>query len=109
MPGTHLIQRVTILGTGLIGGSFGLALKKYATDLQIAGWDRSETVQAAHTSGAIDQGHHGKLADAISGADLVYIALPIGITLDLLPEIATHAPTHALVTDACSKIGRAHV
>jgi prephenate dehydrogenase len=102
MPGTHLIQRVTILGTGLIGGSFGLALKKYATDLHIAGWDRPETAQAAYTSGAIDHAHHGKLADAISGADLVYVALPIGITLDLLPEIAKHASPQALITDACS-------
>ena len=59
----HLITRVTVLGTGLIGGSFALALR---------------------------------------GADLIYIALPIGVTIDLLPEIARHAPKHALVTDACS-------
>jgi prephenate dehydrogenase len=98
----HLIQRVTVLGTGLIGGSFALALKKYATDLQITGWDRKETAQAAQTSGAIDHAHHGELSDAIRVADLVYIALPIGATLDLLPEIAKHAAPHALITDACS-------
>ena len=98
----HLIQRVTILGTGLIGGSFALALKKYATDLQITGWDRKETAQVAHTSGAIDHAHYGELSDAIRDADLVYIALPIGVTLDLLPEIAKHAAPHALITDACS-------
>jgi prephenate dehydrogenase len=33
---------------------------------------------------------------------LIYIALPIGVTLDLLPEIASHAPASALITDACS-------
>ena len=33
---------------------------------------------------------------------LIYIALPIGVTLDLLPEIAQNAAPHALVTDACS-------
>jgi prephenate dehydrogenase len=98
----HLIQRVTILGTGLIGGSFALALKKYATDLQITGWDRKETAQAAHTSGAIDHALHGELSDAIREADLIYIALPISVTLDLLPEIAKHAAPHALITDACS-------
>jgi prephenate dehydrogenase len=98
----HLIQRVTILGTGLIGGSFALALKKYATDLQITGWDRKETTQAAQTAGAIDHAHHGDLSDAIRAADLVYIALPIGVTLDLLPEIAKHAAPQALITDACS-------
>ncbi len=98
----HLVQRVTILGTGLIGGSFALALKKYATDLQITGWDRKETAQAAQTVGAIDHAHHGELPDAIRAADLVYIALPIGVTLNLLPEIAKHAAPHALITDACS-------
>src|SRR5271170_2685912 len=102
MPSAHLIQRVTILGTGLIGGSFALALKKYATDLHISGWDRAEAARDAKARGAIDEAHHGELAAALSNADLVYIALPIGATLDLLPEIAKHAAPHALVTDACS-------
>jgi len=44
----------------------------------------------------------GDLAPALRNADLIYIALPIAATLDLLPEIARHAPLHALVTDACS-------
>jgi len=98
----HLIQRVTILGTGLIGGSFGLALKKYAADIRIAGWDRAEALREARSRQAIDDAHHGDLAPALRGADLIYIALPIAATLDLLPEIARFAPGHALVTDACS-------
>jgi prephenate dehydrogenase len=109
MPSAHLIQRITILGTGLIGGSFALALKKYATDLHISGWDRADTVREAKMRGAIDEAHHADLAAALRGADLVYIALPIGATLDLLPEIAKHAAPHALVTDACStKLRIAH-
>jgi prephenate dehydrogenase len=99
---THLIQRVTILGTGLIGGSFALALKKYAGDLHITGWDRAEAVADAKSRGAIDESHHVDLAAALSKADLVYLSLPIGATLDLLPEIAKHAAPHALITDACS-------
>jgi prephenate dehydrogenase len=101
MP-AHLIQRVTILGTGLIGGSFALALKKYARDLHISGWDRKDSAQTAQAAGAIDHVYHGDLSDAMRAADLVYIALPIGVTLDLLPEIAKHAAPHALITDACS-------
>lgn len=98
----HLISRVTILGTGLIGGSFALALRKNATDLRISGWDRPETLQQARERGAIDQSFSADLAPALRDADLIYIALPIGVTLDLLPEIARFAPPHALVTDACS-------
>jgi len=98
----HLIQRVTILGTGLIGGSFALALKKYTTDVRIAGWDRAEALREARSRQVIDDAYHGDLAPALRGADLVYIALPIGATLDLLPDIARYSAGHALVTDACS-------
>jgi len=98
----HLIARATILGTGLIGGSFALALRKYATDLHISGWDRPETVREARSRAIIDEAFTGDLAPALRAADLIFIALPIGVTLDLLPEIARLAPKHALVTDACS-------
>ncbi len=102
MPAGHLISRVTILGTGLIGGSFALALRKYATDMCITGWDRAEVAREAHTCGALDEAFSGDLAPALQNAGLIYIALPIAATLDLLPEIARYAPSHALVTDACS-------
>jgi prephenate dehydrogenase len=99
---THLLTRVTILGTGLIGGSFALALRKYTKDMHITGWDRPEIAKQAHSRGALDKSLTGELAPALRDADLVYIALPISVTLDLLPDIARHAPLHALVTDACS-------
>jgi prephenate dehydrogenase len=98
----HLIQRVTILGTGLIGGSFARALRKYTPDMQIVGWDRPDVIVEARQSGTIDEGFFESLEPAIRRADLIYIALPIGTTLDLLPELAQHAPPHALVTDAGS-------
>jgi prephenate dehydrogenase len=98
----HLIQRVTVLGTGLIGGSFARALRKYTPDIYIVGWDRPEVILEARKSGTIDEGHFESLEPAIRRADLIYVALPIGHTLDLLPELAQHAPPHALVTDAGS-------
>jgi prephenate dehydrogenase len=101
MP-AHLINRVAILGTGLIGGSFALALRKYTKEMHISGWDRADVVREAQTGGAVDEAFSGELAPALRNADLVYIALPIAPTIDLLPEIARHAPAHALVSDACS-------
>lgn len=98
----HLIERVAILGTGLIGGSFAKALRKYTPDIHIAGWDRREVAGDAGKSGAFNEVFSGVLEVALHGSDLIYIALPIGATLDLLPEIGRHAPAHALVTDACS-------
>jgi prephenate dehydrogenase len=102
MPSAHVINRVTILGTGLIGGSFAHALRKYTTDIHIAGWDRPDVVREAQSLGAIDAAFSADLAPALENADLVYIALPIGATLDLLSEVAQLAPPNALVTDACS-------
>jgi len=102
MPSTHLIHRATILGTGLIGGSFALALRKYTSDIHIAGWDRPEIIFEARSRGAIDHAFSGELAPALENADLVYIALPIGATVDLLPEVARLASPNALITDACS-------
>jgi prephenate dehydrogenase len=102
MNPAHLINRVTILGTGLIGGSFAFALRKYATDLRISGWDRPDVARAAQWTRAFDETFAVDLAPALRSADLIFIALPIGVTLDLLPEIARCAPRRALVTDACS-------
>jgi prephenate dehydrogenase len=93
---------VTILGTGLIGGSFALAVRKFMPDIKVSGWDREEVVREAQSRGAIHHAHSGELAPAISNADLIYIALPISVTIDLFPEIARHATPHALITDACS-------
>lgn len=98
----HLINRVAILGTGLIGGSFALALRKYATDLHLAGWDRPEVARSADAKGGFDAVFSGDPGAVLRDADLILVALPIGVTLDLLPEIARVASPNALVTDACS-------
>jgi prephenate dehydrogenase len=98
----HLIRRVTILGTGLIGGSFALALRKALTDISISGWDRPEVVREKEVRNAFDETFSGNLGLALAKADLIYIALPIAVTLDLFSEIARQAPPSALVTDACS-------
>src|SRR3989454_946129 len=63
---------------------------------------RAAVVREAQGRGALDEAFCGELAPALQNADLIYLALPIAATIDLLPEIARHAPPHALVTDACS-------
>ena len=102
MSPTHLINRVSILGTGLIGGSFAFALRKYTEGIHITAWDRPGIVTRAKELGAADEIFSGELKPAIHSADLIYVALPISTTLDVLPEIARHSPQHSLVTDACS-------
>jgi prephenate dehydrogenase len=94
-------RRVAIVGTGLIGGSFALALRRYFPDSVVVGWDRPQVLRHALERCAIHEGIPD-LTLAVAGADLIYVALPVGHTIELLPEIARLAPPNALVTDACS-------
>jgi prephenate dehydrogenase len=94
-------RRVAILGTGLIGGSFALALRKHSPDSIVIGWDKGHVLRHALERGAINEGA-GEMSLAVAGADLIYVALPVGQTIELLPEIARLAIPDALVTDASS-------
>lgn len=93
--------RVAILGTGLIGGSFALALRREFPAARVTGFDRADVMTRALACGAISEAA-SDIASAVRGADLVYIALPIGATIDALPKIAEAADANALVTDTGS-------
>ena len=93
-------RRVAVLGTGLIGGWFA-GPAKTISGVSVTGYDRPEALARAHERGAV-QKSVADIADAVRGADLVYIALPIAATLHGLPAIAAAAESGALVTDSCS-------
>lgn len=94
-------RRIAVLGTGLIGGSFALAARANLPGIQIAGWDKPDVLNRARERGAIDRGY-AELSAALSGADLIYVALPVGLTIAQLPEIARLGAPGVLVTDAAS-------
>ncbi|MGB9244603.1 MAG: prephenate dehydrogenase [Candidatus Acidiferrales bacterium] len=94
-------SRIAIVGTGLIGGSFGLAVRREFPSAKVVGFDRADVLERALPRGAISETVHD-IASAVRGADLVYLALPIGATIDALPKIAKAADANALVTDAGS-------
>jgi prephenate dehydrogenase len=94
-------SRVAIIGTGLIGGSFAIALRKHFPDVALIGFDRPEVAQRALARGAVQE-IASDLTSAVRDADLVYIALPIAGILDVLPAVAVVAKPEALVTDAGS-------
>jgi prephenate dehydrogenase len=93
--------RVAVIGTGLIGGSFALAVRREFPELSIVGFDRPDVLETAEAHGAISDAA-SDLAAAVREADLVYVALTIGATIDALPKIATAAHPNALVTDSGS-------
>src|SRR5260221_11699956 len=94
------MQTVAIIGVGLIGGSFGLALKKAGFKGTIVCASREATLRVALARGAIDEA--ARLADAARGANLIYLAQHIGRILDTLHHIDGFVNRGALITDAGS-------
>ena len=94
------METIAIVGVGLIGGSFGLALKQAGFRGTILGVSSPAAVRAGLDRGAIDRG--ATLEEAAREADLLYLAQPIGRILDALHHLDPLVRPEALVTDAGS-------
>lgn len=92
------MNTVAIFGVGLIGGSFGLALRSAGFDGEILGVSSPNTIAKAIERGAIDRGVTAE--EACSRADLIYLSQPIGRIMDTLRHL--RPKEGALVTDAGS-------
>jgi prephenate dehydrogenase len=92
---------VSIIGLGLIGGSWGLALKERGVKARRVGADRPEVLERALAAGVVDEGSADPIAVA-RDADLIILATPVGMILDLLPQLKGVASPHALITDVGS-------
>jgi len=95
-------KRTAIIGIGLIGGSFALAAKRAGIVETVVGVAHSdETLQAAMQLGAADEVTSNP-AEAVRGAELVYIAVPVGATRSIFGQIRDSLEPGVLVTDAGS-------
>ncbi len=96
------IDRLCIIGTGLIGGSLALALRQAGACGHVAGFDsNAATLDEALTAGVIDTAH-ARMADAVAGAAIVVLATPLGAMPGLLREIAPLLGDGMLITDVGS-------
>jgi len=100
------LNRVTIIGCGLIGASFALALRR-SVCVQIAGWDSSASeLDEALRTGVIDEVDHAFARDGasedVSSSDLIYLAMPVGKIIDFLREQGHQIKSGAVITDAGS-------
>ncbi|MEX2261218.1 MAG: prephenate dehydrogenase [Bryobacteraceae bacterium] len=91
---------MAIVGAGLIGGSFGLALKRNGFDGRIIGVSSPAASRAALERGAIDEAL--PLEQAVPQADLIYLSQSIGRIIDSLRRLDPLVRPDALVTDAGS-------
>jgi prephenate dehydrogenase len=95
------IQQITIVGTGLIGGSFGMALRRRGFGGTIVGCDKPEVLEAAVTRGAIDRGGTD-IKEAVLHSDLIMFATPVGAILSLFEKLGPTLSPATLITDTGS-------
>ncbi len=104
-------NQITIIGTGLIGGSFALAAKRAGFRGEVVGCDRESVLMRARDFGAIDR-QVTNPEEAVKGSDLVVLATPVGSIIDLLERIGPLISPDALITDVGSTkveiMARAH-
>jgi prephenate dehydrogenase len=99
-------EKVTILGIGLIGASFALALKKHGLCREITGYGRREqNLVRAREKNIIDS-FDMDAAKACEGADLVVFATPVGIFTDIAEKVSSTLKKKAIVTDVGSVKGK---
>ena len=100
-----LIEHLSIIGVGLIGGSLARALRKAKLVGRITGCNRcEETLKKAVELGVIDD-YTLDISEAVKGADVVVIGTPLSTTEKLLPQIAEALGENTILTDVGSAKG----
>lgn len=97
-----LIQRLTIIGLGLIGGSLARALKRAGQCGEVIGCGRNTAnLQLGVELGVIDR-YTQHPAEAVQGADMVVVAVPLGTMATIFGAIRDSLAPHAIITDVGS-------
>ncbi|HVF09967.1 MAG TPA: prephenate dehydrogenase [Abditibacteriaceae bacterium] len=97
-----LFDTICIIGVGLIGGSFGIAVRERHLARQVVGAVRREaTINAAFQRGAVDNATTD-LAYAVRGADLVLLAAPVAQIKEFCVQLEPLVRGHVVVTDVGS-------
>jgi prephenate dehydrogenase len=93
--------RVALVGVGLIGGSIGLAARE-RLDASVTGYDTGAgALEVARERGAVDRGAD-TLAGAVSDAEAVFVAVPVGMLPEVARAVLAAAPPDCVVTDVGS-------
>ena len=93
------IKNIAVIGLGLIGGSIAKALKKTALPLKICAFDKDEVLKLAKAEETIDEMLHDPL-EAVQ-ADLIFICLPVNLSLKIFEDIAPLLKENSILTDVC--------
>ncbi len=96
-----MVERVGLVGTGLIGGSLGLAIRKRNLAIEVLGYDADHRMaEKAERRGAVNR--LADLPDLAATCDLIFLAVPVRAIISVLEELAPHLVEGSLVTDVGS-------
>jgi prephenate dehydrogenase len=100
-----VINRLCIIGVGLIGGSLARDLRREKLVGEVVGSSRhASNLKRAVELGVIDR-YHTDIAAAVNGADMVVVAVPLGATADVFRSMKSSLDGGAVVTDVGSAKG----
>lgn len=90
-------MNLMIIGTGLIGGSFALALQEGRSNIRVTGVDKDKE----HLQQALDQGiiHRSGTLEDVKEMDLVILAVPVNVAPTLLKQVLDRTTENTLVMD----------
>jgi prephenate dehydrogenase len=97
-----MINRLAVIGVGLIGGSLALSLKSKGAVNEVIGYSRSENArQEALALRVIDKAADS-IAEAVAEADVVFVAVPMGAMAAVFADMSQHIRSEAIITDGGS-------
>ncbi len=97
-----IVKEIAIVGLGVIGGSMGLAVKRFLPGIKVVGTDISPAViEEALAAGVIDRGSKN-LQEAVQEAEVVFLAVPMRAMQQVCREMASSLKTGTIVTDVGS-------
>jgi len=99
------LKSIAIIGVGLIGGSFAMALRRAGLTASVVGYDRDPAaLQRAAELGVIDRAAES-VSEAVRGSELVMVAVPVRAIGRVLHDVGLSLDADAVVTDAGSTKG----
>ena len=99
---TQPYNHIAIIGIGLIGSSLALATKRILPDTHISLYDHADDVRAEAGQLGLGTEIHEQISTAVSNAELVVLAVPVGAMAEVMAELADSLKPDTVITDTGS-------
>ena len=93
------LPNIAIIGLGLIGSSIALAAKHAGAAANIVGFDNSSEVRAEAKQIGLPVTLDDDIKRAVADADIVFLAVPVGVMAEVVRQIISHLKSGAILTD----------